>query len=436
MTRGLFGTSGIRGDSEKLFTNQFCFDIGRTFAKFLTQNGEEGAVATGMDPRGSSPRIKEAIEAGLTNEGREVYDQGATSVPSMCFVLLVSDYYSSSIMVSGSHIQANLNGIKFFAFNEEILKKHEKEIESIYASLKDKVIFKEGEEYEIHNENRAKDEYLEMLVKLANGSFPNWKVVVDAGDGAQSDTMPYVLKRLGINVIEQNTTIQGEFYARDTEHKPDMMGLIMTVKKEKADFGIGYDADGDRVVFVDENSEFIPGDYSATLIAKYIKGDSVVTPISTSQVVDHLEKKVYRTKVGAPYVIEKMKTTGSAIGFEPNGGCIFPEILMTRDGGSTTIKLLNILKKKNKSLSKLISELPKFYSFKDKIQYKWEQQDVILKEAKSRFKAIKIDERDGLKMWLENAPEFRIFTESDSETKAESLFQKGTSLVKDIIKRD
>jgi len=445
-SRGLFGTSGIRGDGEKLFTDQFCFDLARTFSIFLDNYKEKGGIAIGLDPRGTSPRIKDAMEAGLVYEKREVFDQGATPVPSMCYIMKTSEKYAGSIMVSGSHIQPHLNGIKFFAFEEEILKHHEKEIENIFSKIRNKIHFKKAVDYEIHDENKANDEYKEMLVKIADAPYPKWRVVVDPGDGAQSDTMPQVLKRLGVDVIELHATIQGKFYARDTEHIPDMMDLINSVKKEKADFGIGYDADGDRVVFVDEKGNFIPGDYSACIIAKESLGSRTVTPISTSQVVDHIGRKVYRTKVGAPYVIEKMKDYNIRYGFEPNGGAIFSEIMLTRDGGSTSIKLLDILKRKNKKLSELMEELPKFYSFKDKVDYKWELQSTILSEAKKVFKGIKTDETDGLKIWLDketwmlfrssqNAPEFRIFVESASEVKAKELSEKGVSLVKNIVKR-
>ena len=152
MKKSLFGTSGIRGSAEKLFTNQFCFDIGRTFAIFLDRHNQGGGIAIGIDPRGSSPRIKDAIEAGLIYEKREIFDQGASPVPAICYILKISDYYAGSVMVSGSHIQPHLNGVKFFAFDEEILKKHEAEIETIYKSIKNKIRYREGEEYEIQTE--------------------------------------------------------------------------------------------------------------------------------------------------------------------------------------------------------------------------------------------------------------------------------------------
>src|SRR3989344_3291863 len=449
MTKGrsLFGTSGIRGSEIELFTDQFCFDIGRTFSIFLKNHNSEGPVALGMDPRGSSPRIKNSVASGLVFEGREVFDEGATPVPSMCYLLKVNDYYAGSIMVSGSHIKAELNGIKFFAFGEEILKNHEKEIEEIYRSIKSERNYKNlSSTSEVHDDGSAFEEYKNMLLAKAKGPYPNWKVVVDPVDGAQSDTMPYILKALGVNVIEVHATIQGEFYARDTEHIPDMQELMGNVNKYHADFGIGYDADGDRVVFVDENGEFIPGDYSGSIIAREEKGSKVVTTISSSQVIDLIGKNITRTKVGAPYVIEAMKKINARFGFEPNGGSIFTEIMMTRDGGSTTIKFLNILNAKNKSISKLIAELPKFYLFKGKIDYKWEQRDQIESEARRVFKDYKIDGTDGLKIWVDNttwilfrsslnAPEFRIFAESETENSAKLLLDRGLNLVKNIVEK-
>jgi phosphomannomutase/phosphoglucomutase len=444
--KSLFGTSGIRGDAEKLFTNQFCFDIGRSFAQFLKKYKKDNGVAIGMDPRGSSPRIKDAVISGIAFEKSEVYDQGATSVPSICYIMQVSEEYSGSIMVSGSHIKPHLNGIKFFAFKEEILKKHEKEIEKIYFGLKEKRSFKKASNDAVHEESTASDEYKEYLMHCAVKDYPSWKVVVDPGDGAQSDIMPQVLKRLGLNVIEMNATIQGEFYSRDTEVEGDFKDLQKRVVSEKADFGIGYDSDGDRVVFVDEKGKYIPGDYTGTLIARGVVSDTLVTPINTSQVVDKIDKRVVRTKVGSPYVVAEMKKLDVDFGFEANGGGIFKN-MRTRDGGRTTIEILNILKKFNKKLSSLVAELPKFYIARDKVEYKWELRQKILNEAKKNFKGTLVQEIDGLKIWLDestwilfrsskNAPEFRVFVESKSEQKSHKLLQEGISFVKEVIKKN
>lgn len=441
----LFGTSGIRGDAEKLFTNQFCFDLGRSFAIFLSNHKQDGMIAVGMDPRVSSPRIKKHIISGLIFEGRQVCDEGVVPVPSLNYILKASSSYAGSLMVSGSHIKPELNGVKFFAFGEEILKEHEKQIEEIYFSIKEKVSCSDFDSKQVIYEEKAKEEYINYLISKADLPFPNWKVVVDAGNGTQSEVMPYVLKNLGLEVIELNTSVQENFLSRDTEVEGDFKDLQKKVKEQKADFGVGYDSDGDRCVFVDEKGNFIPGDYSGTLIARKIAQDSVVTPINTSQIVEKVCKKVYRTKVGSPYVVAKMKETGSNFGFEANGGGIFSE-MHSRDGGRSTIEILNILKESKKTLSNLILELPRYFIARDKVEYDWSLKDKIINQAKSTFKGIKVDETDGLKIWIDeenwilfrssqNAPEFRVFVESPSLTKAQSLLFEGISLVKKIVEK-
>lgn len=426
---------------DELFSNQFCFDIGRAFAVFLKKNQAAGSIAVGGDPRDSTPRIMKFVELGLNHEGSVVLDEGITSIPSMNNILLADNTISGSIMVSGSHIKANLNGLKFFAFKEEIAKDHEKQIVEIYESIANSVPVTDGEP-EITPEIRAKDLYITKLTALGK-KYPSWRVVVDPGNGAQTEAMPQVLELLGLRVIKLNADLTQQFLARDTEVESDFEELKSKVKEQSADFGVGYDSDGDRAVFVDEEGCYIPGDYTGALVAKYMAGSKVVTPISTSQVVDAIGKEVIRTKVGSPYVVEGMKKTGANFGFEANGGGIFFDML-SRDGGRMTIEVLNILAQSGKKLSELMEELPKFYIERDKIEYTWELKDKIINEAKTKLKGVKIEEMDGLKIWLDdntwilfrssaNAPEFRVFTESKDEAGARKLLEDGLALVKGVI---
>lgn len=438
----LFGTSGIRGDAQKFFTNQFSFDLGRTFVKFLNQHQQVGPVAVGMDPRGSSPRISEALQQGIGHEKRAILDQGGCPIPAINYLLKVSSAIGG-VGITGSHITADLNGIKFFAFDEEILKNHEKEIEKIYYRLKNKVAFKKRK-ISVREDNSARMEYEEMLVKLG-GKLPNWKVVVDPGNGAQSELMSKVLERIGLKVMAINDHLQGDFMSRDTEKKGDFDQLQKRVVKEKAFLGIGFDADGDRVIFIDEKGNFVPGDYSCSLIAKHGDSDTIVTPINTSQVVEYLGKKVIRTKVGSPYVVAAMKKHQASFGFEGNGGGISAEIMMSRDGGSTSIKLLKLLHQSKKSLSDLVATLPKFFIVKDKTDCPRKFNSIILKKFREKYRSKKTEEIDGIKVWLEptawvlyrpssNAPEFRVFAETRAEKKSSQIVQVGLEFIKEQIK--
>ena len=438
----LFGTTGIRGDAKELFTDQFSFDLGRTFAIFLKNEGQVGKVAVGIDPRESSPRIRAAYASGLIYEGFEVFDEGVAPIPAMNYILKAEPSFAGSTMVSGSHIKPHLNGLKFFALGEEIQKEHEAKIDKIYVDIKENVKYLDKSEIMVPDDS-ASGSYQDYLVSKAKLPYPAWKVVVDPGNGAQSDVAPWVLRQLGLDVIELNASVQGEFYSRDTEVEGDFKGLQETVVTEKADFGIGYDSDGDRVVFIDEKGNYIPGDYTGALLAKEAVGESVVTPINTSQVVEETGKKVIRTKVGSSHVVAKMKEAGASFGFEANGGGIFSDML-SRDGGRTMVEVLNILAARKGTFSDFVATLPKYFLARDKVEYEWSLKEKIIGKAKESFKGVKTEEIDGLKIWLSdsswilfrsslNAPEFRVFAESKDKAEAEKLLKEGLELVRKIV---
>lgn len=440
----LFGTSGIRGDAQTLFTDQFCFDIGRAFINFLEKHNQQGSIAIGVDTRESSPRIAQALSQGLQIEGCEVFNQGICPVPAMNWILKSSEVVGS-VMITGSHIAPHMNGMKFYALDEEITKEHESEIEDIYQKLREKKQVSQAN-YDLKEERQAQELYVEMLKGLIKVQLPRLKVVVDCANGGQTVVIPDLLEQFGLKVIRVNCDTSGKFIARDTDtdDKAVLDEIKEKVRKEDADCGIAYDGDGDRVVFIDERGNFITGEYSCSLIAKQLDSDIFVTTISASQVVDYLGKQVVRTKVGSPYVIAGMKESGSVFGFEPNGGAIFGKRMYTRDGGSMTVEILNLFANWNGTFSEMTGQLPKFYMTRTKVDCPVEINQEIIKEAKEEFKGIKIEEIDGLKIWLDsttwilfrpsaNAPEFRVFAESENEEKASQLLESGMGLVNKII---
>lgn len=438
----LFGTSGIRGDPNDLFTDQFCFDIVLAFCKFLENHNLEGPIALGYDPRYSSPKLFESIANGLNYSKREALDQGVCPTPALNWYLKSSSC-AGAIMVTGSHINSNLNGIKFFAFKDEILKEHEDEIEKIYNEIKGKIPFEIQKETVI-KEYKAGSKYSEMLFNLAITPYKKYKIVLDCQNGCQSEIMPRILTRLGLEIVELNSDLQGEFKGKDTETQDAVSELQEAVILNKADLGIAYDYDGDRAVFVDELGNAIPGDYTGTLIARETPGENIVTTFATSQVIDKIGKHIFRTKIGSPYVASGIKEFDAVFGFESNGGCFFPDVMLSRDGGSTTIKFLNILNMQNLPLSAFVGTLPKYYLYKTKVDCPFNKADVILAEVKKQMTGIKIEEIDGVKIWptndswilfrsSKNAPEFRVFAESTSQTDAENLAQNGIELVKKLL---
>jgi phosphomannomutase/phosphoglucomutase len=284
-----------------------------------------------------------------------------------------------------------------------------------------------------------------MLVGLADKPYPKWKIVVDLGNGCQTNVIPNVFKEVGLDPVIINDDLDSEsFLARDTESEGAATALQKKIISEEADFGIAYDGDGDRVVFVDSKGELIPGDYTGALIAKNTEGEKIVTPINTSQVVETIGKKIIRTKVGSPYVVAAMKEQDAAFGFEANGGGISADVMLTRDGGSTTIKILNILKKTGKNLRELVDEMPKFHIYRTKVDCPSEFNATIMEGAREKFKGERVEDVDGVKIWVDdstwilfrpssNAPEFRVFVEANTEERAKKLGKEGIEFVKSFI---
>lgn len=441
----LFGTSGIRGDAQKLFTNQFCFDIGRSFIKFLDQKGiKNKMLVLGMDPRPSSTRIKKAVMAGIGSDW-QILDEAIIPTPALNY--FIKQKNCAGMMVTGSHIDIGLNGLKFFVNQEEIHKDDEEIIEQFYSQEKEKIHYQpKAKDYPTHSE--AKNLYIKMLVNLGQTDLKGLKVVVDPGNGTQTKTIPEVLAKLGIKVEKINCDFKKAMLSRDTETEGAFPELRKAVLEQKANLGVGFDADGDRAIFVDENGAALNGEVSCSIIARHSLQKTIITPINTSSVVEHLGKKVIRTKVGASSVVEAMKKHHSNIGFESNGGFVSGEIFYSRDGGSVTIKMLNLLQKTGKKLSELAAELPRFQTIKLKVDCPRELNPVILNQAKIEYAGKKIETLDGLKIWLDkdswllfrpsgNAPEFRVFAEAKdkAKAKAENLAEKGITFVKEIIEK-
>lgn len=441
--KSLFGTSGIRGHAEKLFTPQFSFDIGRTFVKFLKTRDILGPIAIGMDPRTSSPRIKDQLFQGLAESNLELFDEGGTPIPSINW-LIINTEITGAIMVTGSHIAPELNGVKFYAHNEEISYDDQKEIESIYENLKEKKEL-EQKQLNINEEQRAIELYSELLVGLSK-SKKKYKIAVDCANGAQSFVIPQVLDRIGMEVVKVNCNPHGGFIARDTDtdDKAHIEEIKKAVVEEGCDFGVAFDGDGDRSVFINEKGEFVQGEYSCSLIAKSQKEKKIVTTVAASQVVDNIDKEVIKTKVGSPYVVGKMKEENVSFGFEQNGGAISAEIMYTRDGGTVMMKLINVFSQTDLKFSEMVDTLPKYFMARTKVDYKWKLQEKILKEAERKFKGIRVEKIDGLKIWLDkntwilfrssqNAPEFRVFAESESKATSDKLLKDGVKFVQDVI---
>jgi len=223
------------------------------------------------------------------------------------------------------------------------------------------------------------------------------KLVLDCGNGTASITAPVLFRELGCEVVLMNEEIDGRFPGRPSEPlERNVGGLMKKVPEEKADMGIAWDGDADRVVLVDENGGYVIGDRVFALCAllklKEKKGD-IVTTVATSKAIediaDKYKVKVRYTKIGAPYLSEEMTKGSTVIGGEEVGGIIIPEVSLAKDGFSSVAKVVEALSEKK--LSEWLKEIPAYANVKEKIPADEERKEEIVEKMKRYAKENSLD---------------------------------------------
>jgi len=442
-----FSTTGIRGIANETMTSELALKLGQTFGTFLEGMG---TVLIAQDTRTSSEMLSNAMVSGLLSTGVNVVDAGVAPVPALSHCVKLD--YDAGVMITSSHNPPEYNGVKFILSDGvEISESDEQKFLELYKKELVKASWNKVGKLE---EVVILGKYSEDLINSINSEVvksKNLKVVVDTGNGAQSVLMPGLLKELGCDVVELHTEPKGIF-DRAPEPRPETLGdLKEKIASEKADFGVAFDCDGDRCIFVSEKSEVVMGDVTGTLLARELlrknKGGKIITTVSTSKIIDDVAEaeggEVIKTRVGAKYVGEKLMQENALYGFEENGGNIFPDVSYTRDGSATAVKLLEVLAKSGKQFSELIAELPKYYQVKEKVECSEEKGQELqkLKEKVDRDN-VEILTLDGVKVVFSDGsvlmrasgtePLIRIFAEATTPEKAEGYSKWGVNLVKTL----
>ncbi len=446
----LFGTDGIRGiaNSNDSLSVDLAVDIAKSFGTYL----KRGKVVIGRDTRISGDMLKSAATAGLLSTGVEVIDVGIVPTPAIQYY--IRDFADGGIIITASHNPREYNGIKLIAGDGTGLSREsELEVEKIYKSKKF-IVAPWNKTGNLRVDNNLNDYYIKGIISLVNADAiikKNFKVVIDTGSGAGSITLPFLLQKLGCQVLTLNTQIDGTFPWRNPEPVEEALTELKTLVKETgAVMGVAQDGDADRVAFIDENGDFIDGEVLLAMVTKYIlkrKKGSIVTTISSSQrmkdVANEAGVDIFWTAVGSINVVTEMIKRGSVFGGEGNGGLIFPEHQYCRDGAMATAKLLEIIALEPKPeglLSGLANSVPKYFNEKTKI--KSNNLNKIMNQVKEfclkQYK--KVDTIDGVKIWSQDdgwflirssgtEPIIRVFTEAKTEKNAKKLLEEGVKIV-------
>jgi phosphoglucosamine mutase len=365
-----FGTDGVRGVANLELTPELAYKIGRCGGYVLTRQAKHPKVVIGLDTRISGPMLEAALIAGLLSIGANVIRIGVVSTPCVAYLTrkLGAD---AGVMISASHNPVEDNGIKFFGGDGyKLLDDTELEIEALMDAEHDELPRPVGGELGIViEEPEAKQAYLDFLGTTVQSSFKGLKIVLDCANGSAYELAPRIFKVLGAEVISIGAEPNGR-NINDGCGSTHPEALAKVVLEHKADLGLSFDGDADRLIAIDENGEEVDGDYILTICGDVMNREgrlnhgTVVTTVMANlgffKAAKDLGLKAAQTAVGDRYVMEEMRKGGYNLGGEQSGHVIFLDYNTTGDGILTALQLVDNLVKSGKKLSVLKSAMRKF----------------------------------------------------------------------------
>ena len=462
-----FGTSGLRGLASDLIGPEARRYV-RAFLRVLQERGEViPALYLGGDFRKSSAQIINDCIAAAAELGVKAIYCGTLPTPALAAHAIASR--APSIMVTGSHIPEDRNGLKFYSRQGEICKADE-------VAIAEALETETPGNYQASAEDEtaaARQLYVERYADfLLPEALMGMRIGVFEHSSVARDLIVDILTSFGAEITRLGR-IEG-FVAVDTEALTDPVfrPLKGWVRQHGLEAIVSTDGDADRPLLIDGTGRFVRGDVLGLLTAVFVAADRVVTPVTSNSAIEDMDcfREVYRTRVGSPYVIEAMTKVLQAggqrvIGFEANGGTLLGNNLagdaklarlMTRDAMLPLLGTLGLAARQKKSVAELVDGLPLRTALSDRIESisqvhsaafldKLRQPEAAA--AYFRPNAIsRMADIDGLQFWLEsrtmihyrasgNAPELRCYVEADNRAAAENALEWGLDAALHALKK-
>jgi len=446
----MMGVSGVRGVVGDTLTP----DLVSRFAAAFGTYCRGGSVVIGRDARRSGPMMREAVAAGLTASGCRVIDLGIVTTPTI--QLSVKGHKAKGgVAITASHNPIDWNAMKFIGPSGVFLNtKQGRRLIHIYRSKGIRYVSwdKLGE---VVTHPNAAEEHVEHILRAIDVEAVSRKapvVAVDCCNGAPSEVMQVLLKRLGCKAIPVNCEMTGTFPRGPEPTASSLRDLCRRMIEGGADIGFATDPDGDRISIVTEKGVPLGEEYSLVLATEFVlehKLGPVVTNVATTRAVEDIATRrgcpLVRSAVGEANVVEKMIQVGAVIGGEGNGGVINPAIQYARDGPAATALILEGLCHFGGKLSILAKRLPKYYMIKKKIPCDPSRSKVLLEEVKNYFDGERIDLTDGIRVIRDSSwiyvrksgtePIVRVICEAKTKKEAVSLSRETTKLIQGSLCR-
>lgn len=465
-----FGTSGLRGLSvdligvpSALYTAAFC--------RYLQQIGKAGRgskILVGQDFRASSPEIAASCMGVIADHGLQPIDCGTLPTPALASY--GQEQTAASLMITGSHIPADRNGIKFYLPEGEISKEDELAISSLAKELDGAVVQKKGGG--LDKAAVALDHFLARCQTiLPRRALTGLKVGVYQHSTVARDLLINVILHYGAEVVPLGRS--DAFIPVDTEAvSEESISLLKQWSRDgQFDAIVSADGDGDRPLVIDERGQPLRGDLLGLMTAQFLGAKTVVTPVtSNSGIEENGNFEVLRTKVGSPYVIEAMNLAigegkSSVVGFEANGGFLTGtdfspsgadlKALPTRDCVLPILSALFLIAGSEKSLSLHVADFSLPVARADRIKnFAQERSSALMSHLKSSQdnlaaflapigEVASVNDTDGLRVILANrrmihfrpsgnAPEMRCYVEAENEREADLVLESGLALIKEF----
>ena len=446
MARKYFGTDGIRGlaNGDKL-TPELALKVGMAAGLKFVRGDHRNRVVIGKDTRRSGYMIENALAAGFTAVGMDVYFLGPMPTPAVA-MLTRSLRADLGVMISASHNPYDDNGIKLFRpdgykLSDEV----EADIEDMMQSDLSSRLATGREIGRAHRDEAAQTRYIEYAKRTLpkNVDLSGLRVVIDCANGAAYKVAPVALWELGAEVFTVGVEPDG-FNINDKVGSTAPEALRAKVKEVRADIGIALDGDADRVIIVDEQGEVIDGDQLMAVIAQSwhargnLKGGGLVATVMSNlgleRYLDTLGLGLERTAVGDRYVLEAMRAKGFNVGGEQSGHIILSDYTTTGDGLVAALQLLAVVKEAGTRVSDVCKRFERVPQKLTSVRYKQgkplDHTLVVQAIAESRDRLGK----DGRLVIRESGtePVIRVMAESDDAVLVEAVVAEIAATIKKV----
>ena len=431
--------SGLRGIAEDHFTPEL---IDSYISAFISTQNIKSCVI-GRDGRPSGKQISQWVIDSFHKNGINVENCGLATTPTMQ-VMTEKENFDGGIVITASHNPSEYNGLKFLQTDGTFLSPEQ--CEELFKAVDQNVSIDPPDslgvvsDYSTANEEHIDKVLAAKCIDIDNIRKNNFKVVIDAVNGAGSFILPMLCERLNCEVIPMNCSGDGYFSRIPEPLAENLDALEQKVLEVGADIGFATDPDGDRLSIVSNKGKAIGEEYTLVLAVKnYLnfQESMVVTNLSTSMMLDNITNKTIRTRIGEAHVVQKMNELNISIGGEGNGGVILKEVHLGRDSLVAVSMILSLLSNSGKSISDEIGSIPKYLMVKDKILL---NSKIDFDSLESIFDCDEINRLDGIKFswsdkWIHirksnTEPIIRIFAEAPTKDKVDELVNTLKNYVK------